>query len=101
MHEDIYALGTKGYVSPEQYTGRITPKSDIFALGMVRHQLLTGVNSIEPPYEENYIRQYNPNYSKELEQIIDKCTRPNPDERYSSCLELIDALNKVVLRRIE
>lgn len=58
------------------------------------HQLLTGVNPIKPPYEINLIRQYDPTYSKELERIVEKCTRSNPDERYSSCLELINALSK-------
>lgn len=92
--EDICVLGTKGYAPPEQYAGITTPKSDIFALGMVMHQLLTGVNPVEPPYETNPIRQYNSSYTKELERIIEKCTRPNPDERYSNCRELIEALNR-------
>lgn len=92
--EDISALGTSGYAPPEQYIGRTTPKSDIFALGMVMRQLLTGVNPIESLYVKNSIRTYNPTYSKGLERIVEKCTQPNPDDRYSSCLELIDALNK-------
>ncbi len=92
--DDICVLGTKGYAPPEQYMGKTVPQSDIFALGMVMHQLLTGVNPVEPPYETRPIRQYNQNYSKGLERIIEKCTRPNPDERYSSCAELMRVLER-------
>lgn len=56
--------------------------------------MLTGVNPIEPPYETHPIRLYNPSCSKALEHIVEKCTHLNPDERYSSCSELIAALNR-------
>ena len=93
--DDICILGTKGYAPPEQYIGKTIPKSDIYALGMVMHQLLTGVNPVEMQYEVKAIRQYNPSFSKGLEQIVEKCIKPNPDERYSSCSELINSLNKL------
>lgn len=59
------------------------------------HQLLTGVNPVEMQYEVKAIRQYNPSFSKGLEQIVEKCIKQNPDERYSSCSELINSLNKL------
>lgn len=42
---DTTVLGTKGYAPPEQYSGQTDPRSDIYALGMTMHHLLTGVRS--------------------------------------------------------
>ena len=86
-------MGTSGYAAPEQHMGRTTPKSDIFALGKVMYQLLTGVNRKELVSEILIpIRKYNPKYSKELERIVEKCTRPN--QRFANCDELIKVLKK-------
>ena len=41
---DTTVLGTKGYAPPEQYSGQTDPRSDIFALGMTMHHLLTGMD---------------------------------------------------------
>ena len=94
LQNDINIVGTKGYAAPEQYAGKTTPQSDIFALGMVMYQMLTGVNPAEQPCDTHAIRQYNSRYTGELEEIVEKCTRTNPDDRFSSCSELIDVLKK-------
>ena len=54
--------------------------------------MLTGHNPCLPPYEMYPIRQWNPNLSSGLEEIIIKCTQKNPDDRYQSCAELMYAL---------
>jgi serine/threonine-protein kinase len=54
--------------------------------------MVTGKNPQEPPYEMIPIREVDPMLSTGLEQIILKCTKPNPNERYQSCSELIYAL---------
>lgn len=41
---DTTVLGTKGYAPPEQYSGQTDARSDIFALGMTMHHLLTGID---------------------------------------------------------
>lgn len=82
-------LGTKGYAPPEQYVGDITPRTDIYALGVTMHELLTGVNPISPQYEPFPIRHINPSLPKGLEYIISKCTEREPDKRYQNCNELI------------
>ena len=48
--KDTIALGSVGYAAPEQY-GRMqtTPRADIYALGAVLHQLLTGKDPSEAP----------------------------------------------------
>lgn len=85
---DTTVLGTKGYAPPEQYSGQTDPRSDIFALGMTMHHLLTGV---DPRNGEPYapVRQWNPDLSEGIEAIIDKCVRPAAEHRYQSCSELL------------
>lgn len=85
---DTTVLGTRGYAPPEQYNGQTDPRSDIFALGMTMHHLLTGV---DPRAGEAYapVRHYNPKLSEGIEFIINKCTEPARENRYQSCAELM------------
>lgn len=96
---DTTALGTRGYAAPEQFgdaQGRgiykTDARTDIYNLGATLYHIVTGKNPQEPPYEMVPIRQVNPLLSTGLEQIILKCTKANPNERYQSCSELIYAL---------
>lgn len=88
--DDTTCLGTRGYAAPEQYggQGQTDARTDIYCLGATLYHLVTGHNPGMPPYEMKPIRQINPALSDGLEEIILKCTRPNPDERYQSCAEL-------------
>lgn len=90
--DDICIVGTKGYAAPEQYSGKSTPRTDIYQLGITMHQLLTGIDPTQPPYEMPPIRKVNSSLSKGLEKIISKCISLDPDKRYSNCLELVAAL---------
>ena len=85
---DTTVLGTKGYAPPEQYSGQTDPRSDIFALGMTIHHLLTGV---DPRNGEPYasVRQWNPELSEGIEIIIDRCVEPAAENRYQSCADLL------------
>lgn len=85
---DTTVLGTKGYAPPEQYSGQTDARSDIFALGMTMHQLLT---NIDPRNGEPYapVRQWNPELSEGIEIIIDKCVEPAAENRYQSCADLL------------
>lgn len=85
---DTVALGTQGYVPPEQYSGQTDPRSDIFAIGMTMHHLLTGV---DPRTADAYapVRNWKPNLSEGIELIVNKCTAPAPEKRYQNCDELL------------
>lgn len=85
---DTTVLGTKGYAPPEQYSGQTDARSDIFALGMTMHHLLTGV---DPRSGEAYapVRQWNPELSEGIEIIIDRCVEPAAENRYQSCADLL------------
>lgn len=89
---DTTVLGTKGYAPPEQYSGQTDARSDIFALGMTMHHLLTG---IDPRGGEAYapVRMWNPELSEGIELIIDRCVQPAPENRYQTCEDLLYDLN--------
>lgn len=87
---DTTVLGTAGYAAPEQYGSRQTDsRSDIYALGMTLHHLITGIDPRNPDYEYAPVRQWVPGLSEGVEIIIDKCTALLPENRYQSCNELM------------
>ena len=87
---DTTVLGTKGYAPPEQHGSRQTDaRSDIYALGMTMHHLLTGVDPRPADYVYAPVRQWNPELSEGIEEIINKCTALDPEDRYQNCDELM------------
>ena len=100
--KDTIKLGTKGYASPEQYNdnNQTDIRTDIYGIGITMYYLLTKNDPSEPPYEIYPIRYHNKNYSENLEGIIKKCIKLNPDERYQNCEELLFDINEL-LRSVE
>ena len=90
--QDTTVLGTKGYAAPEQYggAGQTDARTDIFALGMTLHHMVTGRNPINAPYVP--IRQVNPSLPQILEDIIARCVEPDANKRFQTAEELKKAL---------
>lgn len=87
---DTTVLGTKGYAPPEQHGSRQTDaRSDIYALGMTLHHLLTGVDPRPADYMYYPVRYWNQNLSEGIDEIINKCTALDPADRYQNCDELM------------
>jgi eukaryotic-like serine/threonine-protein kinase len=85
---------TPDYASPEQMRGaRVSTASDIYALGVLLYELLTGRRPYvlaERPYDEmvrivSEAQHDRPSTgSKDLDAIVARAMRPDPDERYAS-----------------
>jgi outer membrane protein assembly factor BamB len=92
-------IGTEGYSPPEQYRGVGSPQGDIYALGATMHHLLTKRDPrLEPPFsfEERPVRSVNPDVSEALEAIVMKALQYDMDKRFSSALEMKQALIALV-----
>ncbi|MGE5236984.1 MAG: serine/threonine-protein kinase [Acidobacteriota bacterium] len=93
------ALGTAGYLAPEQLSGRpLDARTDIFSLGVMAYELVTSVRPFAGPNISNVIyqilhqnpvppRQRNPRCPERVERIILKALAKNPDDRYASVHE--------------
>ena len=98
------AIGTAAYMSPEQTLGQpVDHRSDIWSLGVVTYQMLTGRLPFAGEYEQviRYgilnedpasLKEACPEASPELEQIVLKAIAKDPKDRYQSVAELAAAL---------
>ncbi|MEW6667237.1 MAG: serine/threonine-protein kinase [Thermodesulfobacteriota bacterium] len=100
-------LGTPNYMSPEQIMGqKIDQRSDIFSLGVLFYQLLSGelpfhgdnlssllyqITQVKPVP----IRNHDPRIPRACEQIIEKALTKNPDDRFKNAGEMRRLLSLV------
>ncbi len=101
LTKESTTLGTIAYMSPEQTTGEeVDQRSDIWSLGVVFYEMLTGKLPFRGHYEQAImysimnedpepIKELIPDLPIQLEQIINKMLAKDPAERYQSCSELI------------
>jgi serine/threonine-protein kinase len=101
-------LGTPNFMSPEQIMGyQIDARSDIFSLGVLFFQLLTGKLPFHGENLSNLlylitqgkhpsVREFNKRIPKACEQIIDRAMAKDPEDRFSTAGEMGKYLNILV-----
>ncbi len=99
------ALGSPVYMSPEQIrrSDQVDARSDIWSIGCVLFELLTGVTAFDEPSllelsaailerDPVPLLTLRPDAPEELELVLLRCLSKNPDERYQNVAELTMAL---------
>lgn len=92
------AIGTRGYAPPEQFAGHPRLSSDIYALGMIAIQALTGVppQELPPDLETGNVRWRQwAKVSDELATILDKMVRYHFSDRYQSANAVLQDLKRI------
>jgi serine/threonine protein kinase len=80
--KDTIALGSPGYAAPEQYgRSQTTPQTDVYSLGVILHQMLSGFDPSEQPF--NLPTLYVPEYPQ-LHILISCMLEMDPKKRPAS-----------------
>src|SRR3990172_6103505 len=75
-------IGTPGFAPPEQYTGRVDERADIYGLGSMLHYLLTGRDPEKhPPFSFPAVHSLKPDASAFVAQAIDHALAYEADKR--------------------
>ena len=103
-------LGTVNYMSPEQAEGkRLDARSDIFSFGAVLYEMLTGHMAFRRDSivatlsailrdEVQPVRDFAPGVPPELESLVVRCLRKDPDQRFQSMQDVYAALAEMKRR---
>lgn len=100
---DERIIGTIAYMSPEQASGAnelVSAQSDIYALGVILYELLTGIRPYRGSIDEVkravirakpiFPRRYKSSITPAMERVCMKALAKEPSQRYSSASEMVE-----------
>ena len=102
--------GTLAYMAPEQFvTGQSSVQSDLFALGVILYELVSGRHPFVRPDAEALqgvraiqfadppsLQTCCPETPDELASVIDRCLKKNPADRYASAADVRESLKTIM-----
>ncbi|MEA5487389.1 MULTISPECIES: serine/threonine-protein kinase [Pseudanabaena] len=100
-HTSSLVIGSPGYMPNEQYSGKTMFASDIYAIGVIAIQALTGVlpNQIpEDPITSEFCWRDRAKVTPTLADVIDKMVRFDFRQRYQSANDVLEALQPLLMQ---
>ncbi|NIS22459.1 protein kinase, partial [candidate division KSB1 bacterium] len=104
--KEASTLGTISYMSPEQFQGvPVDHRADIWAVGVVLYEMLTGVQPFQGDYEQAVmysvcneepapILDHHKDVPSDLEKIVNRTLEKKPDSRFKDANELLTELSR-------
>jgi Tol biopolymer transport system component len=101
------AAGTAAYMAPEQaVSGKVDARSDVFSFGATLYEMATGTRPFKGESAAETLeavlrseptppRQIAPNLPRELERLILRCLRKDPERRYQTMLDVRNELQEI------
>jgi serine/threonine protein kinase len=103
-------LGTPDYMAPEQWTGEPTAQSDLYSLGVVLYEMITGHRPYTADTPAGVLlkqateslplpKQYIPDLPKDVESVLLRVLAKEPKDRYADMHVFIDELQNLLAGR--
>jgi serine/threonine protein kinase len=110
-----WLLGTLPYMAPEQFgdASRVDVRADIYAFGVVLFEMLAAQRPFRgksaamlrrqheryaPPSLQPFIPRRHRGRAHDIDAVVQRCLRKNPDERFHSTAAFRDALSRILKR---
>ena len=100
-------LGTPDYMAPEQWTGEATAQSDLYSLGVVLYEMITGHRPFKADTPAGVLlkqaseslplpKSYIPDLPQDVESVLLKALAKEPTDRYADMHVFVDELKKLL-----